>query len=89
MRSIRTTGDPHRSSANSSLRGEASVAREEEKVFGDSEAGEVLLGLAGGGVRRDVGTGTLSRHEEGNSNSNSSSRTMASDEFETRPGQQA
>ncbi|CAM9925227.1 unnamed protein product, partial [Ectocarpus sp. 4 AP-2014] len=82
MRSIRTNRDSHRSSANSSLRGEACVAREEEKVFGDSEAGEVLLDLAGGGVR-DVGTRTLSGYEEG-----SSSRTMASDEFEMRSGQQ-
>ncbi|CAB1117983.1 unnamed protein product [Ectocarpus sp. CCAP 1310/34] len=82
MRSIRTNGDSHRSSANSSLKGEACVAREEEKVFGDSEAGEVLLDLAGGGVR-NVGTGTLGGYDEGNS-----SRTMASDEFEMRPGQQ-
>ncbi|CBJ27827.1 hypothetical protein Esi_0085_0093 [Ectocarpus siliculosus] len=82
IRNIRTNGDSRRSSANSSLRGEACVAREEEKVFGDSEAGEVLLDLAGGGVR-DGGTGTLGGYEEGNS-----SRTMASDEFEMRPGQQ-
>lgn len=81
MRSIRTTGDSHRSSANSSLRGGARVSREEEKVFGDSEAGEVLLGLAGGGVREDVGTGTFDGLEEENG-------AMASDEFEMRPGQQ-